>query len=67
MPRLKKKPSIATGPPAWQYKCQDCGYEFQMPVPRGPTEAGNQTCPECHGRNIERVNICDGEVCPPGG
>jgi DNA-directed RNA polymerase subunit RPC12/RpoP len=62
--------SCSTGlisPPAWQYKCHECGYEFQMPVPRGPTEERSRTCPKCHSRNIERLYTYESEACPPGG
>ncbi|MCK4273769.1 MAG: hypothetical protein KAW90_02670 [Dehalococcoidales bacterium] len=55
------------GPPAWQYKCHECGHEFEMPAPKGPTEERSHTCPECHSKNIERLNIVKSEACPPGG
>jgi DNA-directed RNA polymerase subunit RPC12/RpoP len=69
----KKKPGITTcavcqfGPPAWQYKCPECGHKFQMPAPKGPSEEKKRTCPKCHSQNIKRVNIVKSEACPPGG
>jgi len=55
------------GPPAWQYKCHECGHKFEMPAPKGPTDAKSRTCPECKSKDIERVNIVKSEACPPGG
>jgi len=57
----------AYGPPDWQYKCRDCGSEFEMPAPKGPTEEKRRTCPECNSNSIEVVNIKKAEACPPGG
>ena len=51
----------------WKYKCLECGCEFQMPVPKGPTDERSRTCPVCQSHGIERVNIEKTEVCPPGG
>jgi len=59
--------SCPIGPPVWQYRCRDCGHEFTMPVPKGPTEEKGRTCPECGSGNIEVVNVKASEACPPGG
>ncbi len=55
------------GPPAWQYKCQECGHEFEMPAPKGPKEERGRICPECKSKNIEVLNVGKAEACPPGG
>jgi DNA-directed RNA polymerase subunit RPC12/RpoP len=55
------------GPPAWQYKCQDCDHEFEMPAPKGPSEERNRACPACKSRNLKVINIHKSEACAPGG
>ncbi|HUT67026.1 MAG TPA: zinc ribbon domain-containing protein [Dehalococcoidales bacterium] len=55
------------GPPAWRYKCRECGHKFEMPAPKGPSEEKSRACPECQSKDIARVNIVKSEACPPGG
>ncbi len=55
------------GPPPWHYKCNNCGHEFEMPVPSGPSEEKARTCPSCHSPSIERIKTVKWEACPPGG
>jgi DNA-directed RNA polymerase subunit RPC12/RpoP len=64
---VKSCPACPYGPPAWQYECQECGHKFQMPAPKGPTEAKSRACPECKSKNIKRLDIVKSEACPPGG
>lgn len=58
--------SIETGPPPWQYVCQQCGGRFQVKAPRGPSEEKKIRCPSCESRNVKWLTT-GSEPCPPGG
>ncbi|HEY98386.1 MAG TPA: hypothetical protein G4O16_09440 [Dehalococcoidia bacterium] len=64
---IEKCADCSYGPPDWQYECPDCGAEFEIPAPKGPSDEKNRSCPECAGKNIKRVGIAKSEACPPGG
>ena len=51
----------------WEYLCHQCEAQFELPVPRGPKEEKERDCPRCGSRDIERLNVFDLSVCPPGG
>ena len=55
------------GPPAWNYMCDNCKCEFEMPAPKGPTEERKRACPECGSMNIKVTSIHKSEACAPGG
>jgi putative FmdB family regulatory protein len=55
------------GPPNWQYRCRQCGFEFEMPAPKGPSEEKSRACPKCGSKDIERLDVVKSEACPPGG
>ena len=44
----------------WEYKCQDCGASFKLPVPNSPSQERNIQCPTCGKGNIQRVTLLDG-------
>jgi DNA-directed RNA polymerase subunit RPC12/RpoP len=64
---LESGASCPIGPPAWHYQCNECGREFDMPVPSGPREEKERTCPGCGTKNIAVTNVVKAEACPPGG
>jgi len=41
----------------WEYECSDCKVKFETAVPRGPKEEGEIRCPQCLGKNIQRINV----------
>ena len=64
--------SCPLAPPAseiltWEFLCHQCETRFETSVPRGPREEKEIKCPECGSKDIERVDICSFEICPPGG
>jgi putative FmdB family regulatory protein len=67
--KSRREPCLACplGPPDWHYKCRNCGNEFDMPVPKGPSEEKGRTCPKCRSKDIKRIFTVKSEVCPPGG
>jgi DNA-directed RNA polymerase subunit RPC12/RpoP len=64
---LEKGATCPLGPPVWHYKCLECGHEFEMPVPKGPSEEKGRLCPGCKSPNIARIDTVKSEACPPGG
>ena len=51
----------------WKYLCHNCRTQFELPVPRGPREEKETGCPECRGRDIQRIKTFEQNDCPPGG
>ncbi|MCB1188680.1 zinc ribbon domain-containing protein [bacterium] len=39
--------------PLFEYRCSDCGAEFEALVSRGDTEPVE--CEKCHGKHTERI------------
>ena len=58
--------SLETGPPPWEYLCQQCSGRFRVKVPGGPSEEKEIRCPRCESRNVKWLTIVS-EACPPGG
>jgi DNA-directed RNA polymerase subunit RPC12/RpoP len=58
--------SLESGPPPWEYVCQQCGGRFRVKAPRGPSEEKGIRCPRCESRNV-RWSATVSEACPPGG
>jgi len=44
--------SPETGPPLWEYVCQQCGGRFRVKAPGGPSEEKEIRCPGCESRNV---------------
>lgn len=50
----------------WHFDCLSCKADFEVPVPRGPREEKELTCPVCGRKEIKRrLSKC--EIAPPGG
>ncbi len=45
----------------WEYKCQHCGHQFKMPIPKSPTEEKQRRCPSCGAEHIHRLTAIGGE------
>lgn len=41
--------------PLYDFRCADCQKEFAVAMPVAEYEHGSFACPDCHGRNVERV------------
>jgi DNA-directed RNA polymerase subunit RPC12/RpoP len=39
----------------WSYECQDCKYQFRMPIPKSPTEDKSRRCPVCKSGHLHLV------------
>lgn len=39
----------------WQYECQQCKKEFELPVPGSPSQEKDIRCPECNSGHIHRL------------
>jgi rRNA maturation endonuclease Nob1 len=51
MPPKKKREITLT----WELTCRLCKSNFELPVPGGPGEEKELTCPECGSYSIERI------------
>jgi Zn finger protein HypA/HybF involved in hydrogenase expression len=47
-------PNIFSGD-EWAYECQDCQYQFRMPIPKNPGEAKNRKCPKCKSNHLNLI------------
>jgi DNA-directed RNA polymerase subunit RPC12/RpoP len=43
----------------WEYECHDCKAKFHTPVPRGPKEERETSCPQCESADVQRLNTGD--------
>ena len=49
-------PDLPASPPEPGYECNDCGFLFDLPVPRHRDPDGHDDiCPSCEARDIHRT------------
>jgi hypothetical protein len=58
---LGSGPNIFEGD-EWAYECQDCKYQFRMPIPKNPDEAKSRKCPKC---KTTHLNLITGSKALP--
>jgi DNA-directed RNA polymerase subunit RPC12/RpoP len=39
----------------WSYECQQCKYQFRMPIPKSPTEGKSRKCPQCSSGHLHLI------------
>jgi DNA-directed RNA polymerase subunit RPC12/RpoP len=58
--------SLEAGPPAWEFRCQDCESRFAVQSPRGPEEVAAMLCPVCRSKKIKWL-VLSTAACATGG
>ncbi len=41
--------------PSYEYKCQDCGYQFEQELTLAAHEKYKPRCPKCKSKKVEQV------------
>ena len=39
----------------WAYECQQCKFQFRMPIPKNPEEDKSRTCPTCNSNHLHLI------------
>ena len=39
----------------WSYECQQCKYQFRMPIPKNPEEDKSRKCPACDSGHLHLI------------
>jgi DNA-directed RNA polymerase subunit RPC12/RpoP len=51
----------------WELACHQCKSNFEVPVPFGPKEEREITCPHCGSKDIGRIEALSQEAPQCGG
>jgi rRNA maturation endonuclease Nob1 len=63
MPQENRREVIMT----WELACHQCKSNFEVPVPFGPKEEREITCPHCGSKDIGRIEALSQEAPQCGG